>query len=87
MTQTFPKAVIFDLDGTLVDSAPDIARALNAGFGPLGVAPYTAATAIALIGGGARAAIERAIENHGLDAAAIDIAVGNTSLEDCPRFT
>lgn len=72
MTHRLPKAVIFDLDGTLVDSAPDIARALNAGFEPLGVAPYTAATAIALIGGGARAAIERAIENHALDAGAID---------------
>jgi phosphoglycolate phosphatase len=74
MTSSFPKAVIFDLDGTLVDSAPDIARALNAGFEPLGIAPYTAETAKALIGGGARAAIERAISNHGLDAATIDQA-------------
>jgi phosphoglycolate phosphatase len=25
-------ALIFDLDGTLIDSAPDIAKALNVGF-------------------------------------------------------
>jgi len=70
----WPAAVIFDLDGTLVDSAPDIARALNAGFGPLGIEPYTAASAKALIGGGARAAIERAIANAGLEIARVDMA-------------
>ncbi len=70
----WPAAVIFDLDGTLVDSAPDIALALNAGFGPLGLEPYTATSAKALIGGGARAAIDRAIANAGLDAARVDMA-------------
>jgi phosphoglycolate phosphatase len=66
------RAVIFDLDGTLIDSAPDIARALNAGLGSLGVPAYTAETAKALIGGGARAAIARAIAEAGLDPARID---------------
>lgn len=74
MADVWPRAIIFDLDGTLVDSAPDIARALNAGFGPLGVPPYTGETAKALIGGGAKAAIERAIELHSLDASSIDQA-------------
>ena len=41
-----PKALIFDLDGTLVDSAPDIARALDAGFGPLGAAAFPLAREI-----------------------------------------
>ena len=73
-SRIWPAAIVFDLDGTLVDSAPDIARALNAGFGPLGVEPYDAARAKALIGGGARAAIERAIDNAGLDAGRVDMA-------------
>lgn len=66
MASNWPRAIIFDLDGTLVDSAPEIARALNAGFGPLGVPVYTAETAKALIGGGARAAIERAVTTAGI---------------------
>lgn len=72
MTSRFPRAIIFDLDGTLVDSAPDIARALNAGFGPLGVPSYDAASAKALIGGGARAAIDKAVANAGIDPGSFD---------------
>lgn len=72
MASRFPRAIIFDLDGTLVDSAPDIARALNAGFGPLGVPTYDAASAKALIGGGARAAIDKAVANAGIDPGSFD---------------
>lgn len=72
MSSSFPRAIIFDLDGTLVDSAPDIARALNAGFGPLGVPSYDAASAKALIGGGARAAIDKAVANAGIDPGSFD---------------
>ncbi|MFM9941606.1 MAG: HAD-IA family hydrolase [Hyphomicrobiaceae bacterium] len=74
MATGWPRAIIFDLDGTLVDSAPDIARALNAGFGPLGVPMYDAASAKALIGGGARAAIDRAVANAGIDPGSFDQA-------------
>ena len=38
-----PKLVLFDLDGTLVDSAPDIAAALNAALAELGPAHAPAA--------------------------------------------
>ncbi len=55
-----PKALIFDLDGTLVDSAPDIARALNAGFGPLGAPPFPLAQVASFIGNGASVTIDRA---------------------------
>ena len=55
-----PKALIFDLDGTLVDSAPDIARALDAGFGPLGAAPFPLAQVALFIGNGASVTIGRA---------------------------
>ena len=49
----WPKAIVFDLDGTLVDSAPDIREAVNAGFGPLGVKPFEIEAVKTLIGGGA----------------------------------
>ncbi len=34
-TQGYPQAIIFDLDGTLVDSVPDLCRALNEALGDL----------------------------------------------------
>lgn len=64
--RNWPTALIFDLDGTLVDSAPDIARALNAGFGPLGVPPFPLEGVKGMIGGGAAVAIRRAAQSLGL---------------------
>ena len=74
----WPRAIVFDLDGTLVDSAPDIAAAVNAGFGPLGVAPFPVEAVKGLIGGGAGVAIRRAAASLGLklsDADEADILV------------
>lgn len=62
----WPRAIVFDLDGTLVDSAPDIQLAINAAFGPLGVAPFDLTAVKSMIGGGARAAIGRAAGLAGL---------------------
>ena len=53
--------IVFDLDGTLIDTAPDLIDTLNftlAGHA-LPTVPY--AQASALIGGGARGMIERAL--------------------------
>lgn len=62
----WPWAIVFDLDGTLVDSAPDIRLALNAAFAPLGVPPFEVEVVKGFIGGGARAAIARAGAMAGL---------------------
>lgn len=62
----WPRVVVFDLDGTLVDSAADIAAALSDGFAPLGVGPFTAQMAKCFIGGGAMVAIERAARATGV---------------------
>ncbi|MFW5660109.1 MAG: HAD-IA family hydrolase [Oceanicaulis sp.] len=55
----------FDLDGTLVDTAPDLVRALNAAVVPEGLEPIPIAAVRAMVGRGARALIERAYERAG----------------------
>jgi phosphoglycolate phosphatase len=62
----WPKAVIFDLDGTLVDSAPDIAEAMNSAFAPLGVPAFGIEDVKMMIGGGSAVLIERAVKAAGL---------------------
>ncbi|MBX9927137.1 MAG: phosphoglycolate phosphatase [Hyphomicrobiaceae bacterium] len=68
------RAVIFDLDGTLVDSAPDIAAAVNVALGVCGHAPLSGPAVIAMVGHGARRLCERALAAHGIvgDDAATD---------------
>jgi len=54
--------VVFDLDGTLVDTAPDLIGSLNAILTREGMAPLPLASARNLIGGGARKLLERGLE-------------------------
>jgi phosphoglycolate phosphatase len=46
------RLIIFDLDGTLINSIEDITTALNHAFGPFGVNDLTAAEVTALVGEG-----------------------------------
>jgi phosphoglycolate phosphatase-like HAD superfamily hydrolase len=64
--------IIFDLDGTLVDTAPDLIGTLNVILGREGlpVIPYDEARA--LIGAGARSMLERGLAAAGRPAANID---------------
>jgi len=57
--------LVFDLDGTLLDTAPDLVETLNVIFSREGLAPLSYDTARNLIGGGAKAMIVRAIETKG----------------------
>ena len=68
-----PGALLFDLDGTLVDSAPDIAVALDATLQELGFAVAGEAQARLWVGNGALKLIQRALASvcH-CDVAAID---------------
>lgn len=59
----WPQAVIFDLDGTLVDSAPDIAVALNKTFAESNFATFSLQEVRMMIGGGALKLIERALKS------------------------
>jgi len=60
MTRTY-KAAVFDLDGTLVDSAPDIARALNVALSRRSLPPVTADEVRGILGEGARSLVARAV--------------------------
>lgn len=57
--------IVFDLDGTLVDSAPDLIGALNHILGREGLLPVPVQSARKLVGAGARALIERGLELEG----------------------
>lgn len=57
--------IIFDLDGTLIDTAPDLVETLNVIFAREGLAPLPYETARNLVGGGAKAMIMRGIEAEG----------------------
>jgi phosphoglycolate phosphatase len=50
---TSPALVVFDLDGTLVETAPDLIAALNVILQKEGIPELPLATARNLIGGGA----------------------------------
>jgi phosphoglycolate phosphatase len=54
-------AVIFDLDGTLVDSAPDLAAAANALLAEHGLPPLGTAEIAAMVGDGVAKLVERAL--------------------------
>ncbi len=64
---SWPKAVIFDLDGTLINSAPDIAGALNEVLGRRDLEPFPLERVKEMIGGGIPTLIRRALEAHGVE--------------------
>jgi phosphoglycolate phosphatase len=56
------RAVLFDMDGTLVDTLPDIAAAVNAALGELNLQALPATTIATLIGNGPRILSRRALD-------------------------
>lgn len=64
-----PCPVVFDLDGTLLDSLPDIAAAVNRLLATEGVLPMERAEVQSYVGDGAPKLIERVMAARGLDAA------------------
>lgn len=55
------QAVVFDLDGTLADSLPDIAAALNVALAQSGLTPLAEPAVRRMIGNGAEILVKRAI--------------------------
>ena len=65
--------IVFDLDGTLIDTAPDLIDTLNVLFAREGLPAVPYDTARNLIGGGARAMIARGLVAEGRIAAPADL--------------
>ena len=64
-----PSIVLFDLDGTLADTAPDLARALNRLLAEMGRAPLPLATIRPVVSRGTEALLELAFGPAGDEAA------------------
>jgi len=79
VTQALPKTVIFDLDGTLVDTSPDLTAALNFVLVSAGRRPLPEAEVRQLVGRGARVLIERGMQVTG---APVDEALVPKLLQD-----
>lgn len=58
--------IIFDLDGTLVDSCEDITQALNHCLKIRGISPFSSEEVKEMIGEGVRRLIEKVLERKGL---------------------
>lgn len=69
------RAVIFDLDGTLVESASEISMALERTFRDLGLTPPGQRQVEAMIGKGVRVLVERALARAAADGVDRDAAV------------
>ncbi|HEY2135798.1 MAG TPA: HAD hydrolase-like protein [Xanthobacteraceae bacterium] len=59
------RTIVFDLDGTLVDTAPDLIDSLNVLFAREGLAPIAMEQGRVMIGGGVKRLIERALSLQG----------------------
>lgn len=62
------RAVIFDLDGTLIDAAPDLAAKLNQVLATENLGPLSLQAVKAMIGDGAKILVERGFAAYGKQA-------------------
>ena len=60
-----PNAIVFDLDGTLIDSAPDLQASINRMLAAAGRGPLTVEAVKAMVGDGVPKLVERALAATG----------------------
>jgi phosphoglycolate phosphatase len=68
------RTVVFDLDGTLVDTAPDLINALNVVLAREGLPPVPLDSARNMIGAGVRKLVERGLEAEGVEVTPAELA-------------
>ena len=76
MTNNNKQLLIFDFDGTLIDSVPDLADATNAMLTTLGKEPYPIASIRNWVGNGSRMLVERALVGK------VDVLEGELTVEE-----
>ena len=59
--------IVFDLDGTLIDSRRDLAESTNEMLASYGATPLPLDQVAAMVGEGARVLVQRALSAAGLD--------------------
>lgn len=69
-----PRTLLLDLDGTLVDSVPDLAAALNRLMEARGLDPFSPAETARMVGDGVKRLVQRAFAARGRTPSAEDIA-------------
>jgi len=72
--QNWPSAVVFDLDGTLVDSSPDLTSSLADLLAERKLTPFSRLETIGFVGGGIALLVERALRARGVDFTADELA-------------
>jgi phosphoglycolate phosphatase len=85
-----PKALLLDLDGTLVDSRDDIATSLNAALAVHRIPPLELSRVYPMIGDGARVLVTRALAAAGSNAPIDDVLAtfqGRYADEPCVHTT
>ena len=65
MSQVWPRVALFDLDGTLIDSVPDITLAVGELMATEDLAPFEEADIRAMVGHGLRVLVRRALAARG----------------------
>jgi phosphoglycolate phosphatase len=70
----WPSAVIFDLDGTLVDSSVDLTSSLNQLLAERQSAPFSRLETIGFVGGGIALLVERALRARRIDPSPEELA-------------
>jgi phosphoglycolate phosphatase len=66
---------VFDLDGTLVDTASDLVAAVNRTLGTLRLSPTSAGILKPVVNSGARAMLEAGLLHHGVSKSAAEVDV------------
>ena len=66
LSKAWPRAILFDLDGTLIDSAPDLHAAVNILIARRGLGPLSLDQVKSMIGNGVKKLVERAFAACGV---------------------
>ena len=74
MPATPPRTLLLDLDGTLVDSVPDLAASLNRLMASRGQPPFAQDAVALMVGDGVRVLLERAFAARGGAVESCDVA-------------